>query len=414
MFAVVSFQFLNAQKILIPMDQEQHDHLKAYGIIYDILEYQIPVDWLLNYRGGSFLIDEYSVFTEECRIRGVSFERLSRTATSLVYFDIEKDNMAIVRLEKAPRVAVYSPPTAQSWDDAVTMALTYAGISYQTIWDKQVFLGALDHFDWLHLSHEDFTGQYNKYYKKYGQTDWYRNLRQDREKLADDLGFSSVHEEKKAIASAIKTYLRNGGYLFAMCSATDTYDIALAQTGIDGVAQIFDGTPADPEVNKKLNYDACLAFKNFNVYTDPMQKELSDINYPPSNLPVTGNGEFEFFSMFEFSAKFDPKPTMLTQNHVRTIRGFRGQTTGFHREKIKNRIIILNDNLGTDESQVKYIHGTHGAGTFTFLGGHDPEAYQYFIGDIPTELSGHKNSPGFRLILNNVLFPAAKLKEPKT
>ncbi len=396
------------------MNHEQHDHLKAYGIIYKILRYQIPVDWLLNYRGGSFLIDEYSLFTEECRIRGVSFERLSSTAAGRVYSDIEKNNMAIVRLEKAPRVAVYSPPTAQPWDDAVTMALTYAGIPYQTIWDKQVLLSALDHFDWLHLSHEDFTGQYNKHYQKYGQTDWYRDLRQDREKLVDDLGFSSVHEEKKAIASAIKTYLYNGGYLFAMCSATDTYDIALAQIGIDGVVQVYDGTPADPKVNTKLNYNACLAFENFKVYTDPMFNEHSDIDYPPSNLPVTGNGESDFFSMFEFSAKFDPKPTMLTQNHVRTIKGFRGQTSGFHREKIKNRIIILSDNPGTDENQVKYIHGAHGAGAFTFLGGHDPEVYQHFIGDIPIELSDHKNSPGFRLILNNVLFPAAKLKEPKT
>jgi hypothetical protein len=396
------------------MDHEQHDHLKAYGIVYLILDYQIPVDWLLNYRGGSFLIDEYSVFTEECRIRGVNFERLTRTAASLTYSEIENNNMAIVQLDKAPLVAVYSPPSAQPWDDAVTMALTYAGIPYQTIWDKQVLLGALDHFDWLHLSHEDFTGQYNKHYQKYGQTDWYRNLQQDREGLASDLGFSSLHEEKKAIASTIKSYLYNGGYLFAMCSATDTYDIALAQAGIDGVAQLYDGTPADPQLNTNLNYDACLAFENFVVYTDPMFNEHSDIDHPPSNLPVTGDGETEFFSLFEFSAKFDPKPTMLTQNHVKTIKGFRGQTSGFHRKKIKNRISILSNDLGIDENPVKYIHGTHGTGAFTFLGGHDPESYQHFIGGLPTELWDHKNSPGYRLILNNILFPAAKLKEPKT
>jgi hypothetical protein len=400
------------QKILIPMDEAQNDHLKAYGMVYFILNYNIQVDWLLNYRGGSFLVDEYSIFVRECKIRGVTIEELSRIDLSNIYSTIDRNNMEAIPLDMAPTIAVYSPPTAQPWDDAVTLALTYAEIPYQTVWDEQIFLGALDFVDWLHLHHEDFTGQYGKFYRDYRNTDWYQNQQKEFESRAQNLGYNSVHEEKKSLARSIKKFIYNGGSLFAMCSATDTYDLALALEDIDGVRTVFDGTPADQDINSNLNYDNCLAFEKFRYYPDPMVYEHSDIDYPPSNVPNLRGAEDDYFSLFEFSAKFDPLPTMLTQNHVSVIKGFKGQTTGFRRDLIKKHIVIMGDDPGG--KQVKYLHGIHGAGNFTFLGGHDPEDYEHFIGDPPTDLIMHKNSPGYRLILNNILLPAAKQTYRKT
>ncbi len=403
---------LSSQKLLIPMDQIQKDHLKTYGIAYWILEREINVEWLLNYRGGSFLVDSYDIIQQECRIRGVSFEAIDPSALINIYGEIENSNMDIVLLEKAPRIAIYTPPGKQPWDDAVTLALTYAEIPYETLWDREVLSAQLDRFDWLHLHHEDFTGQYGKFYRNYSNAGWYIEQQQHFEAMAVNLGFASVHEEKKAVAIAIKNYVRQGGFLFAMCSATDSYDIALAMEGFDGVASIYDGTPPDPQAQAKLDYTKTFAFTDFKIIIDPLVYEYSDIDFPPSNNPVTRGAERDYFTLFEFSAKYDPVPTMLTQDHVAAVKGFMGQSTGFHRSKVKKHIVIMGEDPASD--QVKYLHGNYGKGTFTFLGGHDPEDYQHFVGDPPTDLSLHRNSPGYRLILNNVLFPAARKKERKT
>ncbi|NOZ04357.1 MAG: asparagine synthetase B [FCB group bacterium] len=409
---LLAAQLVPGQKILIPMDQSQKDHLKAYGIAFYVLTRNINVEWLLNYRGGSFLTDDLPFISQECRIRGVTYERVSESDLLGIYGTIEQNNMDVVLLEKAPKIAIYTPPNKQPWDDAVTLALTYAEVPYETLWDEQVLSGGLEKYDWLHLHHEDFTGQYGKFYRNYHNAPWYIQQQQQFEALARKLGFISVHEEKKAVARTIKEYVRRGGFLFAMCSATDSYDIALAEEGVDAVAAVFDGTPVDPQVQKKLDYSKTLAFTDFKIITDPMVYEYSDIDYPPSNNPVARGAEADYFTLFEFSAKYDPVPTMLTQNHVGAIKGFMGQTTGFNRKKIKKHIIIMGEDPASD--QVKYLHGNFGQGTFTFLGGHDPEDYQHFVGDPPTDLSLHRNSPGYRLILNNVLFPAARKKERKT
>jgi hypothetical protein len=409
---IFCLQALFAQKVLIPMDEAQNDHLKAYGMVYFILNYNIQVEWLLNYRGGSFLVDEYAVFIRECNIRGVSIEQLNQVELVNVYSTIDQNNMDMIELGEAPSIAVYAPPTAQPWDNAVTLALTYAEIPYQTIWDEQIFLGALNHYDWLHLHHEDFTGQYGKFYRDYRNTEWYQNQKLRFESLAEELDYASVHEEKKAVARSIKSFIYNGGSLFAMCSATDTYDLALAIGNVDAVRSVYDNSPADRDINSKLDFTQCLAFENFRYYPDPMVYEHSDIDFPPSNVPTLRNAADDYFSLFEFSAKYDPIPTMLTQNHSGVIKGFMGQTTGFRRDLVKKHIVIMGDDPGGD--QVKYIHGNHGGGNFTFLGGHDPEDYQHFIGDPPTDLSGYKNSPGYRLILNNILLPAAKQTQRKT
>ncbi len=403
---------LLAQKILIPMDQVQKDHLKAYGVAFSVLMQQVNVEWLLNYRGGSFMMDSYPLIIQECKVKGVSYELPDDATVLSIYSTIEQNNMDVVLLEKAPKIAIYTPPNKQPWDDAVTLALTYAEVPYETLWDEDVLTGKLSQFDWLHLHHEDFTGQYGKFYGRYRSADWYINQQREFEQMARLLGFPSVHEEKKAVARAIKDYVGQGGFLFAMCSATDSYDIALAETGLDGVAGVYDGTPPDPALQSKLNYDLTLAFTDFTVYTDPMIYEYSDIDVPPSNNPVARGAEADYFTLFEFSAKYDPVPTMLTQDHVGVVKGFMGQTTGFDRSKIKKHIVIMGEDPASN--QVKYIHGNFGQGTFTFLGGHDPEDYQHFVGDPPTDLSLHRNSPGYRLILNNVLFPAARKKEQKT
>ena len=394
------------------MDKAQKDHLKAYGTAFWILGEQINVEWILNYRGGSFMIDSYAQVEKECRVRGVSYEIIDSEQTLAIYNEVEMNNMDVVLLEKSPKIAIYSPPNKQPWDDAVTLALSYAEVPYKTIWDEDVFNGALSEYDWLHLHHEDFTGQYGKFYRNYHTASWYINQKKQFEDMAKQLGFSSVHNQKKALAQIIKNYVVNGGFLFAMCSATDSFDIALAAQNVDVAHSVFDGTPIQKNANKKLDYENALAFSNFQIIPDPMVYEYSDIDYPPSDNPTVRGAEADYFSLFEFSAKYDPVPTMLTQNHVSVVKGFMGQTTGYHRNKIKKHVLIMGEDPSTP--QVKYLHGNHGQGTFTFLGGHDPEDYQHFVGDPQTDLSLHRNSPGYRLILNNILFPAARKKERKT
>lgn len=402
-----------AQKILIPMDLKQTDHLKAYGVAFWALQRTINVEWLLNYRGGSFLIEHYPAVERELRLRGVSFSNVSAADAAQIYGEIEQGNMDVILLEKAPKVAIYTPPNKQVWDDAVTLALTYAEIPYDTLWDDAVLRGDLEQYDWLHLHHEDFTGQYGKFYANFRNAPWYIEEVVKNEEMAKSLGFSKVSEEKKAVARMIKAYVQqSGGFVFGMCSATDTIDIALAAEKTDVAAEVFDGDPIDPNCQSRLDYSKTLAFENFTVETDPLVYEHSDIDYPPSNMPRVRNAEADYFTLFEFSAKYDPVPTMLTQNHVSVVKGFMGQTTAYKRSLIKKSVTILGEVEGTQE--VKYIHGNLGRGTFTFYGGHDPEDYQHFVYDPPTQLSLHKNSPGYRLILNNILFPAAKKKKRKT
>ena len=401
-----------SQKMLIPMDQSQNDHLKSYGVAFYALTKNINIEWLLNYRGGSFLMDSHADIRSECRIRGVDFNIIPPGELLTIYSEISNNNMEIILLEKSPKIAIYTPPNKQPWDDAVTLALTYAEVDYKTLWDDDVLQGQLSKYDWLHLHHEDFTGQYGKFYRSYHNSKWYKDQKRNSENMAKRLGFKSVHEEKKAVANTIKNYVGNGGFLFAMCSATDSYDIALSMAENDGAHAVFDGTPIDPKIQSKLNYNHTFAFKEFKLFSDPMVYEFSDIDYPPSHNPVTRGAEADYFSLFEFSAKYDPVPAMLTQNHVSIIKGFMGQTTGFHKKKIKSHIVIMGEDPASD--QVKYLHGNFGKGTFTFYGGHDPEDYQHFVGDPPTDLKLHRNSPGYRLILNNILFPAARKKDRKT
>ena len=402
------------QKILIPMDLKQTNHLKAYGIAFWVLEKGIDVDWLLNYRGGSFMVDNISTIANECRIRGVLFEEISGAQASQVLGEIssENNNMDVVRLEKAPRVAVYVPPGFKPWDDAVTLALEYAEIPYDKLWDPEVLHGKLSEYDWLHLHHEDFTGQYGKFYASHRNSAWYIEQQLSYEKTAKELGFNKVSEEKKAVARAIRDYVAGGGFMFAMCAATDSYDIALAAENVDIAETMFDGDPADRNAQQKLDFSKTFAFQNFTLETNPFRYEFSDIDNPPSEPVPLRDPNTDYFTLFEFSAKYDPVPTMLTQNHVNIIKGFMGQTTAFKKSLIKPSVIILGEREGTDE--VKYIHGNYGRGTFTFYGGHDPEDYQHAVGDPPTDLNLHKNSPGYRIILDNILFPAAKKKQQKT
>ena len=403
---------LCAQKTLIYMDLQQKDHLKAYGIAYWALENGINVEWLLNYRGGSFLFDSYPAVEKELRIRGVSFKTLSGSEIAQVYARIEEENMDKVLLEKAPKIAIYAPPNKQAWDDAVLLALEYAEIPYEKLWDREVLQGELEQYDWLHLHHEDFTGQYGKFYANYRNTDWYKDEVEKNEAMAKELGFAKVSELKKAVALAIKDYIRRGGFVFAMCSATDTFDIALAAQNVDIVDAVFDGDPVAPNAQAKLDFSRTLAFENFTIEPNPIIYEYSDIDIPPSYAPALRGAEADYFTLFEFSAKYDPVPTMLTQCHVNAIKGFMGQTTGFRKSLIKKSVVIMGEAEGTE--QVKYLHGNFGKGTFTFYGGHDPEDYQHFVNDPPTQLALHKNSPGYRLILNNILFPAARKKKLKT
>jgi hypothetical protein len=406
-----SYSFSQA-KLLIPMEIGQTDHLKAYGIAYRHLLAGKELDWLLNFRSGSFMFDYTSAVEDECKINGVSYELIDGTTAARIYADVqdESTNMDVVRLEKVARIAVYVPPDAPPWDDAVQLALEYAGIPYDKLWDEEVLSGGLKKYDWLHLHHEDFTGQYGKFFASYSTAPWYIEQQMMNENLAAKLGFAKVSHMKLAVVKELKQYIANGGFLFTMCSATDTYDIALATQYTDIADQMYDGDPYDPDANSKLDYSECLAFENFKIMLNPYMYEYSDIDITDQSLMI---GEFnDYFNLVDFSAKFDPVPSMLTQCHTALIKGFLGQTTGFQKEFLKKGITILALNEGTD--LVRYIHGNYGRGTFTFFGGHDPEDYQHIVGEPPTELKDHKNSPAYRLILNNVLFPAAKKKKLKT
>jgi len=403
---------VGAQDILIPMDTGQTDHLKAYGVAYWALTQGIPVDWLLNYRGGSFLIQAFPDLEQELRVRGVRFERLSGAQTARITAEVEDEanNTSIVRLEKAPRIAVYAPKLTQPWDDAVLLAMTYAEVPYDMIYDEEVLDGKLANYDWIHMHHEDFTGQFGKFYT-YRTMPWYIAQQRQAEATAHRHGFRKVSKLKLAVAQTIRDYVFNGGFLFAMCSGTDTFDIALAAHNTDIVPSEYDGDPVDPDALSKLDFTQTLAFQNFRPSFNALKYEHSDIDVgpPPQQLR---NPALDYFTLFDFSAKWDPVPTMLTQDHVATIKGFIGQTTGFRKSLIKPNVVILAEAPGRDE--VRYLHGSFGQGTFTFYSGHDPEDYQHFVGDPPTDLNLHKNSPGYRLILNNILFPAAKKKKQKT
>ena len=402
--------------MLIPMDLDQRNHLKAYGIAYWILEQDIETWWLLNYRGGSFVFEHTKEFERECLTRDVSFEVIPTAQFNAILTEISDPeiNQDAIKLEAAPKIAVYTPDfnargvRIQPWDDAVTMVLTYAEIPYETIYDRDVINDKLPLYDWLHLHHEDFTGQYGRFYRNFGMQPWYKENQRRMEALADELGFEKVSQLKLAVVERIREYVGGGGFMFAMCSATDTYDIALAADGIDICAEIYDGDAADPNPQDKLDFTRTFAFKDFQLIMNPLEYEFSTIDHRMRRVPP----EQDYFTLFDFSAKWDPVPTMLTQNHTRTVKGFMGQTTAYNKNYIKSDILILGENK--PEQEARYIHGNFGEGTWTFYGGHDPEDYRHYVNDPETDLNLHPNSPGYRLILNNVLFPAAKKKKRKT
>jgi hypothetical protein len=400
-----------AAYIFIPMDESQSNHLKAYGIAFYAIEREVKVNWLLNYQGGSFMIKYNKKIENECNIRGVSFNVIADVQSTQILQSISSPevNQDVVRLEKAPKIAIYSPSNKQPWDDAVTLALAYAEIPYEVIYDEEVLSGLLPMYDWLHLHHEDFTGQYGKFYKTFKNATWYKDQKIAYEKLAKKLGYEKVSKEKLAVAKKIKDFVHGGGFLFAMCSATDSYDIALAAEGTDICAQMFDGDATSPSADEHLDFSRTLAFKDFTLVKNPNQYEFSSIDATQSRRI---NAKIDFFTLFDFSAKWDPVPTMLCQNHMQVIKGFMGQTTAFKNQYIKSDVLIMGETKATNEA--RYIHGEFGNGTWTFYGGHDPEDYQHKVGDPKTDLSLHPNSPGYRLILNNILFPAAKKKKLKT
>ncbi|WP_417949084.1 asparagine synthetase B [Flagellimonas profundi] len=411
-FLLLTFQSF-ASVILIPMDDEgQKNHLKAYGITYWVLSKQQKVQWLLNYRGGSFILPDGEAIRKECQIRGVSFEVLSDGQAAQILDEISSpsQNQDAVILEKAPKIAVYSPKGNQPWDDAVTMVLTYAEIPYTTIYDTEVLGDKLALYDWLHLHHEDFTGQYGRFYGHYRAAPWYIEDKANAEELAQSLGYDKVSEEKLAVALKIRNYVIGGGFMFAMCSATDSFDIALAAEDVDICEPMFDGDPSDANYQAKLDFSNTFAFTNFTLERNPIRYEFSsiDMTNKRANVPK----ESDYFSLMEFSAKWDPVPTMLTQNHTSLVKGFMGQTTAYTRSQVKPTVMVLGENKINGEA--RYIHGIKGKGFFTFYGGHDPEDYQHRVGDPKTELELHPTSPGYRLILNNVLFPAARKKKQKT
>jgi hypothetical protein len=401
-------------KILIPMDNTQTNHLKAYGIAYWVLTNETSVDWLLNYRGGSFGFDYSKKFEEELLIRGVSYQTLSTSEYQKIieYISSPDVNMDVMKLDKHPKIAVYSPKNKLPWDDAVTLVLTYAEIPYTVVYDDEILNNELYKYDWLHLHHEDFTGQYGKFYAMYKNFAWYQQQQQAYEASAKKHGFKKVSHLKLATVKKIREFCLGGGFLFAMCSATDTYDIALAAEDTDICDIMYDGDPADPNAQQKLKFDNTFAFKNFQIYLDPYIYEYSNIDSRPNNQPKKIEEKNDYFTLFQFSAKWDPIPTMLTQCHETVIKGFMGQTTAFKKTLLKNDVVIMGENKELNEA--RYIHGTIGKGTWTFYGGHDPEDYEHFVGEEPTDMNLHPNSPGYRLILNNVLFPAAKKKKQKT
>ena len=413
---LLSIYAVSAAQIILPMDQTQNDHLKAYGITYWVLEHDVEAWWLLNYKGGSFVFVHTKSFEKECQARGVSYEVIPDAEFNKMLEEISHPevNQEAIKLEVAPKIAVYTPDfnargeRIQPWDDAVTLVLTYAEIPYETVYDEAVLDGKLAKYDWLHLHHEDFTGQYGKFYRAYHSYPWYKENKKQMENLARRLGFKKVSNLKLSVVKRIKEYVAGGGFLFSMCSGTDTYDIALAAENVDICAEMFDGDPMDPNPTQKLDYSKTLAFEDFKLVENPMVYEYSSIDNTDRNVPA----EQDYFSLFDFSAKWDPVPTMLTQNHTNTVKGFMGQTTAFRKKYIKSDVLILGENKAANE--VRYIHGTHGYGTWTFYAGHDPEDYRHMVNDPETDLSLHPNSPGYRLILNNILFPAAKKKKRKT
>lgn len=409
---VWSMGLSRASAILIPMDAAQKDHLKAYGVAFWVLEHEQEVEWLLNYRGGSFMMAGLADIEKQCLLRGVSFEKISDSKAISIKDEIESPvvNASVVKLLTAPKIAVYSPKTAQPWDDAVTMVLTYAEIPYDVVFDDEVIEGKLPLYDWLHLHHEDFTGQYGKFYSSYRNAPWYIKQVEEAEAIAAKHGYQKVSELKLAVVKKIRDFTLGGGFLFAMCSATDSYDIALAADGVDICEQMFDGDGADPQAQSKLDYTKTLAFKDFILEMNPYVYEYSNIDVQPHQRNVTEQNDV--FVLNEFSAKWDVVPTILTQNHERVVKGFMGQTTAFKKQLVKSNVIIMGENKSLNE--VRYMHGSLGKGTWTFYGGHDPEDYRHMVGEPPTDLALHTNSPGYRLILNNILFPSAKKEKQKT
>jgi hypothetical protein len=397
--------------ILVPMDETQKNHLKSYGIAYWVLQRDVEVKWLLNYRGGSFMMEHLPEIENECVVRGVGYETITDAQAAAILQTISEPdvNQDAVSMNKAPKIAVYSPPNKQPWDDAVTLVLTYAEINYDIIYDEEILSGKLPEYDWLHLHHEDFTGQYGKFWRTYQHMPWYQQEVAINKALAEKLGFLKVSEMKSFVAREIENYVNNGGFLFAMCAATDTYDISLAAIGVDICEPMFDGDPADKNADEKLDFNRTFAFENFRLEKSPYEYEFSNIDATNTRAVQREN---DYFTLFDFSAKWDPIPTMLCQNHNNLIKGFMGQTTAYRKEVIKPDVLILGENKPAREA--RYIHGEKGKGFWTFYGGHDPEDYRHLIGDPPTDLTLHPNSPGYRLILNNVLFPAAKKKKRKT
>ncbi len=402
-----------AASILIPMDEEQKNHLKAYGITYWALKNGLETDWLLNYRGGSFLMKYSQTMESECKIRGVSYEVIADAKVTVILNEINDPsvNMDMVKLEKEPKIAVYSPKNKLPWDDAVTMVLTYAEIPYDILYDDEVLKGDLPKYDWLHLHHEDFTGQYNRFWSAFRNAGWYMEDVKLQEATAKRNGFKKVSEMKLEVARNIRNFCTGGGFMFAMCSGPETIDIALAANGTDIAERVFDGDTADPKAQSKLDFNQTLAFQNFSLDLNPSNNEFSNIDATPIRTPSL-NRTNDFFTLFDFSAKWDIVPTMLTQNHDKVVKGFMGQTTAFRKNVIKPNVLVMGETKANDEA--RYIHGEFGKGQWTFYGGHDPEDYQHMVGDPPTDLNLHPNSPGYRLILNNVLFPAAKKKKQKT
>ncbi|PKV75392.1 asparagine synthetase B [Pontibacter ramchanderi] len=398
--------------VLIPMDETQKDHLKSYGAAYWVLTKSVSVDWLLNFRGGSFAFQHAPQLENELIVRGISYQVISDAQYNTILTQISdpEANMDVMKLEKVPKIAVYTPKSKMPWDDAVTLVLTYAEIPYDKVYDEEIMRGDLPKYDWLHLHHEDFTGQYGKFYSSYRHYPWYQEQQRDSEASAKSLGFNKVSDLKGAVARTIRDFCAGGGFLFAMCSATDTYDIALAAEGIDFVEAMYDGDGADPNAQSKLDFGKTFAFKDFSLVRNPLEYEYSNIDMQPQERGLTEPNDF--FQLFTFSAKWDPIPTMLTQNHAKTIKGFMGQTTAFRKGLVKPEVVVMGENKEVGE--IRYMHGTYARGTWTFYGGHDPEDYQHLVGEDPTDLALHPNSPGYRLILNNILFPAAKKKKQKT
>ena len=413
-FVIFFIAQAHASYLLIPMDEAQRNHLKAYGVAYWALERDAEVTWLLNYRGGSFMTKYADMLERECRLRGVSCEVIAdgQSSAILSYIADPSVNMDAVKLQKAPKIAVYSPKSKLPWDDAVTMVLTYAEIPYDVVYDEEVLTGVLPTYDWLHLHHEDFTGQYGKFWANYRSQQWYIEDVKNQEATAHKLGYSKVSQLKLAVVKKIRDFVMGGGFLFAMCSAPDSYDVALAADGVDICDVMFDGDPMEPDAQNRLDYSKCFAFTNFRISTNPSEYEISTIDIDDRARQRLVNEKTDFFTLFDFSAKWDWVPTMLTQNHTRIVHGFMGQTTAFRRETVKTSAVVLGENRELNE--VRYLHGEYGKGTWTFLGGHDPEDYRHFVGDPPTDITLYPNSPGFRLILNNILFPAAKKEKHKT